>query len=109
MPQGRLRVGIADGRVETLVQDAGSAPDGIVIEAGVVYWTTMGTPTHDPAEGSGEAAQDFSRRNGGVHAVRGPSLGRARTPDTGQQRQKPTAPELVRAVGFFCPAGQQGR
>ncbi|MFI6353783.1 hypothetical protein ACIBJF_14225 [Streptomyces sp. NPDC050743] len=76
VPGSVLRVGIADGRMETLVQDAGSAPDGIVVEAGVVYWTTMGTPTHDPAKGSGEAAQDFSRRNGGVHAVRLDGSGR---------------------------------
>ncbi|MGW2962406.1 hypothetical protein ACWDGI_28630 [Streptomyces sp. NPDC001220] len=70
VPGRVLRVGIADGQVETLVQDAGPAPDGIVVEAGVVYWTTMGAPTLDPAKGFGEAAQDFSRRNGGLHAVR---------------------------------------
>ncbi|MEU6320840.1 hypothetical protein [Streptomyces sp. NPDC047009] len=71
-----LRVGIADGRVETLVADAGSFPDGIVVESGTVYWTTMGTPTVDPAKGSGEAAQDFSRRNGGLHAMHLDGTGR---------------------------------
>lgn len=76
MPGSVLRVVIADGRVETLVEDAGPVPDGIVVEAGVVYWTTMGAPTHDPAQGTGEAAQDFSRRNGGVHAVRLDGSGR---------------------------------
>ena len=31
VPGSVLRVRIADGQVETLVQDAGSAPDGIVV------------------------------------------------------------------------------
>ncbi|MGW2563710.1 hypothetical protein ACWCXB_31700 [Streptomyces sp. NPDC001514] len=63
-----LRVGIPDGRVDTLVEDAGPFPDGIVVEAGTVHWTTMGTPIVGPAT-PGEAAWDFSPRNGGLHAV----------------------------------------
>jgi hypothetical protein len=64
-----LRVNIADGHVGILAEDAGPDPDGIVVESGVAYWTTMGQPWIDPAKGVGEAAQDFSRRNGGVRAV----------------------------------------
>jgi hypothetical protein len=62
-----LKVGIPDGRVRTLIEDAGAAPDGVVVESGTVYWTTMGAPGEDPGT-PGEAGYDFSRRNGGVHA-----------------------------------------
>ncbi len=62
-----LKVSLADGQVQTLVEDAGAAPDGIVVESGTVYWTTMGAPEVDPRT-QGEAGYDFSRRNGGVHA-----------------------------------------
>ncbi|MFD0502491.1 hypothetical protein ACFQ0G_05025 [Streptomyces chiangmaiensis] len=68
MPGTVLRVGLPDGHVHTVVEDTGAAPDGIVLESGVVYWTTMGTPTIDP-DTPGETGQDFSRRNGGVHAL----------------------------------------
>ncbi|MFD0344786.1 hypothetical protein ACFVH0_40020 [Streptomyces sp. NPDC127117] len=64
-----LRVSIPDGRVDTLVEAAGPAPDGVVVDSGTVYWTTMGVPVIDPSAASGEASSDFSRRNGGVHAV----------------------------------------
>jgi hypothetical protein len=37
----------------------------------------------------------------------GPSLGRARLPDAHRQRQKPTASELFRAVGFVSLAGER--
>jgi hypothetical protein len=60
------RVDIPDGRVETLYDKAGPEPDGVVVENGIVYWTTMGAPTPDPSADDGF---DFSRRNGGVHAV----------------------------------------
>ncbi|MFB7032793.1 MULTISPECIES: hypothetical protein [unclassified Streptomyces] len=62
-----VRIGLEDGAVRTLVADAGPAPDGITVDRGTVYWTTMGTPTSDPAT-PGEAGLDFSRRNGGLHA-----------------------------------------
>lgn len=68
-PGKALRVGLPSGRVETLIEDAGMFPDGVVVEDGVVYWTTMGAPETNPAK-SGEAAQIFTRRNGGVHALR---------------------------------------
>ncbi|MFG3254539.1 hypothetical protein [Streptomyces sp. NPDC048172] len=73
-----LRVSLPDGRVDTFVDDAGAAPDGIAVDTGTgtVCWTTMGAPVADP-DRSGEAGQDFSRRNGGVHAV---------GPDGGQRR-----------------------
>ncbi|MFF0739990.1 hypothetical protein ACFYVL_06275 [Streptomyces sp. NPDC004111] len=63
-----MRVSIADGAVSTLVENAGAAPDGIVVDSGVVYWTTMGAPTSVPSV-PGEAGQDYSRRNGGLHAL----------------------------------------
>lgn len=68
VPGRILRVGLPDGRVDTLLEDAGPAPDGIVVDAGTAYWTTMGAPLTDPAV-PGEAGQDFSRPNGAVHAL----------------------------------------
>ena len=63
-----LRVGLPDGDVQTVLEGAGGAPDGIVVEAGVVYWTTMGAPVVDPSR-TGEVSRDYSPANGGVHAV----------------------------------------
>ncbi|MFD7874806.1 hypothetical protein ACFV5G_11980 [Streptomyces sp. NPDC059766] len=63
-----LRVRIPDGQVSTFLPDTGPAPDGIVVEDGIVYWTTMGAPEADPAV-PGEAGLDFSARNGSVQAV----------------------------------------
>ncbi|MFF4174187.1 hypothetical protein [Streptomyces sp. NPDC001744] len=67
VPGRVLEVDTADGRVRTLVEDAGDFPDGVVTVDGAVYWTTMGTPDVDPGT-PGEGGYDFSRRNGGVHA-----------------------------------------
>jgi hypothetical protein len=61
------RVSIPDGQVEILCEKAGPEPDGVVVENGIVYWTTMGVPTPDPSADDGF---DFSARNGGLHAVR---------------------------------------
>lgn len=63
-----LRVDLPGGEVRTLVETAGAAPDGVVVDSGSAYWTTMGEPVSDPGA-SGEAGQDFSRRNGGIHAL----------------------------------------
>ncbi|MFF4168650.1 hypothetical protein [Streptomyces sp. NPDC001744] len=68
IPGKVLRVSLPDGRVRTLTDHAGDAPDGIVVESGAVYWTTMGVPTSDP-DTPGEAGHDFSRPNGGLHAL----------------------------------------
>lgn len=68
VPGRVLRVSLPDGRVETLIKDAGAFPDGVVVESGTVYWTTMGEPVVDPSK-PGETGQDFSQRNGGVHAM----------------------------------------
>jgi hypothetical protein len=64
-----LRVEVPSGRVETVIDDAGMFPDGVLVQDGVVYWTTMGAPETNPAK-SGEAARSFIRRNGGLHAER---------------------------------------
>ncbi|MFE2733893.1 hypothetical protein [Streptomyces sp. NPDC059349] len=63
-----LQVSLPDGQVHTLVETAGADPDGIVVDSGTVYWTTMGEPVSDP-DTPGEAGKDFSRRNGGIHAL----------------------------------------
>ncbi|NEB90969.1 SMP-30/gluconolactonase/LRE family protein [Streptomyces bauhiniae] len=63
-----LRVDLPGGEVRTLVETAGAVPDGIVVDAGSVYWTTMGEPVSAPGT-PGEAGQDFSRRNGGILAL----------------------------------------
>ena len=67
---GRIaRISLPDGRVEVITDQAGPTPDGVVVEGGVVYWTTMGVPEVDPTKASGEASRDYSRRDGGVHAI----------------------------------------
>lgn len=68
LPGKVLRVSLPDGRAHTLLEDAGPAPDGIAVDPAAVYWTTMGALLTDPGT-PGEAGQDFSRPNGGVHAV----------------------------------------
>lgn len=46
---------------------------------------------------------------GCLAAAVGPSLGRPGSADADRQRQKPTAPELVRAMGFESSVGRRGR
>ncbi|GAA3196902.1 MULTISPECIES: hypothetical protein [Streptomyces] len=77
VPGRVLKISLQDGAVRTLVEDAGPRPDGITVDQGTVYWTTMGAPAVDPAT-PGEAGLDFSRRNGGLHAF---------DPGTGARRE----------------------
>jgi hypothetical protein len=70
-----VRIGIADGTVETLTDAAGPSPDGLVAVGDILYWTTMGQPTVG-FDVPSEKPRDFSRRDGGVHALR---------PDTGER------------------------
>lgn len=60
------RVSVRDGEVTTVFGGAAPFPDGVVVLDGVVYWTTMGVPTR---AGAGESGLDYSRPNGGLHAV----------------------------------------
>jgi hypothetical protein len=61
-----LRVDLRDGSVETVTGDAGPVPDGILVDGGEIYWTTMGRPeVHGPTE----ADRWYHRRDGGVHAI----------------------------------------
>ncbi|GAA3582313.1 hypothetical protein GCM10022222_78860 [Amycolatopsis ultiminotia] len=62
------RVNLTDGAVSTIYDRAGASPDGVAIADGTIYWTTMGLPLRDP-DVPGEAGLDYSRRNGGLHAV----------------------------------------
>ena len=62
-----LAVSLSDGQVKTMIARTGSAPDGLVVDSGELFWTTMGTPE---VLGAGEVGLDFSRPNGGVHAAR---------------------------------------
>lgn len=45
-----LRVEVPTGRVETVIDGAGMFPDGVLVQDGVVYWTTMGAPETNPAK-----------------------------------------------------------
>ncbi len=66
------RVGLTDGRVDAVYDQAGPFPDGVVVERGTVFWTTMGVPARDSAakgEESLDNGLDYSQRNGGLHAV----------------------------------------
>ena len=65
---GKLyRVDTGGGTVEPIA-DAGSYPDGVVVDGDTVYWSTMGRPQRN-RELRGEAGFDFSERNGSIHAV----------------------------------------
>ncbi|WP_344415115.1 hypothetical protein [Amycolatopsis minnesotensis] len=59
---------VPDGRITTVFDRAGAFPDGVVLLDGVVCWTTMGVPTRAAAT-TGESGLDYSRPNGGLHAV----------------------------------------
>lgn len=61
-----LKISLPDGEVDELYDAAGPVPDGIVVEHGVIYWTTMGTPI---VNGPTEAERDYSRADGAVHSV----------------------------------------
>lgn len=61
-------VSVPDGGMTVLYERAGAFPDGMVVWDGVVYWTTMGIPTREPAR-MGEQSLDFAWCNGGLHAV----------------------------------------
>ncbi len=64
-----VRIDLADGSVQDLTDNTGDAPDGVVVENGVVYWTTMGKPIVDPNDRS-EKGRDYSPKNGGVHGMK---------------------------------------
>jgi len=66
----RIPLGSAggSGAVTTFVKEAGPCPDGIVVQDGTVYWTTMGVPAVLPGV-SGEESLDYSARNGGISAA----------------------------------------
>lgn len=57
-----------DHRTTTFVADAGPCPDGVVVQAGVAYWTTMGVPRQIPGL-SGEESLDYSARTGGISSA----------------------------------------
>ncbi|WP_129657359.1 hypothetical protein [Rothia uropygialis] len=69
VPSRIFRIDPSTGRADILVEDAGPFPDGIVVLDGTVYWTTMGEPAGDFSLAD-ETGLDFSRSNGGLHAVR---------------------------------------
>lgn len=64
-----VRINLADGSVHSVTDNTGSAPDGIVVEGGTVYWTTMGKAIVDPNV-PGEKGRDYSQKNGGVHGLK---------------------------------------
>lgn len=67
---GIARISLADGSTELLTADSGDVPDGIVVDSGIVYWTTMGAPAPNPAITiASERGLDYSPHNGGVHAM----------------------------------------
>ncbi|MFT3663170.1 MAG: hypothetical protein QM809_17925 [Gordonia sp. (in: high G+C Gram-positive bacteria)] len=68
-------VDLADGAVDTVLDDTGPAPDGIVVHGDRLYWTTMGEPSPDPAR-PGRRGDDYSAKNGGVHTARRDGSGR---------------------------------
>ncbi|WP_031469184.1 hypothetical protein [Sciscionella sediminilitoris] len=63
------RIDTENGNVTTIRERGGWSPDGVVVENGTIYWTTMGKPVLDP-EIPGEAGMDYTARDGGLHAMR---------------------------------------
>ena len=63
-----LRVDATDGTVETVTDQTGYLPDGIVTTPDRIYWTTMGKPTRVAvtAGTSPDDEWDFSAPNGSV-------------------------------------------
>lgn len=58
----------SEGAVTTVRRgERGESPDGVVVDGGRLYWTTMGRP--EVGEGEGEARLDYSARTGGVHSA----------------------------------------
>ncbi|CAM3774616.1 hypothetical protein ACXYTP_06055 [Tsukamurella ocularis] len=64
-----VRISVEDGSSEYLTRSSGAAPDGIVVVGDRAYWTTMGAPIENP-DIPGEAGDDFTVRNGGVHTIK---------------------------------------
>lgn len=63
-----LRVSLLDGQVTELLSDAGAFPDGIAVVDDTLWWSVMGEATQRPGM-VGEAALDFSARNGGLFTL----------------------------------------
>ncbi len=63
-----LRVDASDGTVETVTDQTGYLPDGIVTTPDRIYWTTMGKPTRvaTTSATSPDDEWDFSAPNGSV-------------------------------------------
>ena len=72
-----VRVALPGGAVETVYTDeAGASPDGVLVEDGRIFWTTMGRPVRDP-ERTGEAGGSTDRHAAGEPG-RGPDARRLR-------------------------------
>lgn len=65
-----LRVSLPGGEVERVCGEVGYAPDGIVadLQAGRLYWTTMGLPAQGLTDGKVDTRGDFSVPNGSVRS-----------------------------------------
>ena len=60
-----VEIDLDDGTYKSVTDDAGPAPDGLVVVDGSLYWTTMGEPEVNP-DVPGEKGRDYSARTGGV-------------------------------------------
>ena len=100
-----LRVDPGDGSVETVTDETGYMPDGIVTTPDRIYWTTMGKPTRAAvtADTSSDEAWDFSAPNGSVRTCALDGSGQAHlVPDGAITTGKQLTADFDAGLLYFC-------
>lgn len=100
-----LRVDPRHGVVETVTDQTGYMPDGIVTTPDRIYWTTMGKPTRTPAtaDASSDAAWDFSTPNGSVRTCALDGSGQTQlVPDGTITTGKQLTADFDAGLLYFC-------
>ncbi len=100
-----LRVDPRHGVVETVTDQTGYMPDGIVTTPDRIYWTTMGKPTRTlaTADASSDAAWDFSTPNGSVRTCALDGSGQTQlVPDGTITTGKQLTADVDAGLLYFC-------
>ena len=100
-----LRVDATDGTVETVTDQTGYLPDGIVTTPDRIYWTTMGKPTRAAvtAGTSPDDEWDFSAPNGSVRTCALDGSGQTQlVPDGTITTGKQLTADFDASLLYFC-------
>ncbi|OBA67330.1 hypothetical protein [Gordonia sp. 852002-10350_SCH5691597] len=100
-----LRVDAADGTVESVTDQTGYLPDGIVTTPDRIYWTTMGKPTRAAVTvgTSPDDEWDFSAPNGSVRTCALDGTGQTQlVPDGTITTGKQLTADFDAALLYFC-------